>query len=278
MTNDSKPKQDFQIRVPFHGAELLLVQHDGQPYVPMKPIVKGIGVSWQGQHEKLSANGARWGIKNILIPSEGGTQEAVCLPLRKLPGWLMTMEPNKIKNMEVRERVIQYQNECDDALWQYWNEGIAINPRVAFSVNPDDILTADQQETLRLMVKTFVDRLPKGQQGPAATRVWSKLKSHFKVAYRQIPRSEFTEAVSIVTRTAADWQVVEGDTVTSGVAGAESLRELALRALESTRWMFTVQSGLPVLVPFESDEFVVRPDTFASAIQRIEMPFNPVIA
>jgi hypothetical protein len=209
MNNSSTQAVSRQIKVPFHGAELYVVEQDGQPYTPMKPIVEGIGVSWQGQHAKLAANGARWGIKNILIPSIGGSQATVCLPLRKLPGWLMTMEPNKVRDAIVRERVIQYQNECDDVLWQYWNEGIAINPRMTFSVNPGDVLTADQQETLRLMVKTLVERLPKSKQGGAATRVWSKLKAHFKVPYRQIPQFEFTEAVSIVTRTAAEWEVVD---------------------------------------------------------------------
>jgi hypothetical protein len=133
----------------------------------------------------------------------------MCIPLRKLPGWLMSIEPGKVKDAAVRSRVIQYQNECDDALWQYWNDGIAVNPRIAFSVNSGDVLTADQQETLRLMVKTLVERLPKAKQGGATIKIWSKLKSHFKVAYRQIPQSEFTEAVSIVTRTAAEWEVVD---------------------------------------------------------------------
>jgi P22_AR N-terminal domain len=54
-----------QIKVPCHGAELHVVEHDGQPYAPMKPIVEGIGVSWQGQHAKLAANGRRWGVSRI---------------------------------------------------------------------------------------------------------------------------------------------------------------------------------------------------------------------
>lgn len=109
------------IPVPFRGTTLFVVDHAGQPYTPMKPIVEGMGLSWQGQHEKLNINKARWGIRVILIPSEGGNQEAVCLPLRKLPGWLMTLHPNKVKP-EIRESIIAYQNECDEVLWQYWTQ------------------------------------------------------------------------------------------------------------------------------------------------------------
>ncbi|WP_429499316.1 phage antirepressor N-terminal domain-containing protein [Robbsia andropogonis] len=216
----STPASSRQISVPFHGASLLLVEHEGQPYTPMKPMTLGIGLNWSGQFEKFQGNELRWGIRNIriptgegikntLTPSSGGSQEMICLPLRKLPGWLMTLEPNKIKNPDVRARVIQYQNECDDVLWQYWNEGAAVNPRAAFSVGPNDVLTRDQAETLRLMVKTLVERLPKAKQGGAAVKVWSKLKSHFHVPYREIPQAEFMEAVSIVSRSAADWEVVE---------------------------------------------------------------------
>ncbi|MGY4696128.1 phage antirepressor N-terminal domain-containing protein [Xylella fastidiosa subsp. sandyi] len=122
-----------QIRVPFYGAELMVIGHGGQPYTPMKPIVMGMGMSWQGQHEKLRTNEGRWGIKEILIPSHGGEQQTICLPLRKLPGWLMTIHPNKLRP-ELRERVLTYQNECDDVLWAHWSQQQTMGE---YTVNPD---------------------------------------------------------------------------------------------------------------------------------------------
>ncbi|WP_321865743.1 phage antirepressor N-terminal domain-containing protein [Paraburkholderia tropica] len=208
MSNSSTSIAARQVKVPFHGAELYVVEHNGQPYTPMKPIVDAMGLDWKSQHAKLAANDGRWGMVIITIPSAGGLQQMAAIPLRKLFGWLASIHVGKIR-AALRETVARYQNECDDVLWQYWNDGIAMNPRMAFSVNAGDVLTGDQQETLRLMVKTLVERLPKSKQGGAATRVWSKLKAHFKVPYRQIPQIEFTEAVSIVTRTAAEWEVVE---------------------------------------------------------------------
>ncbi|MFW6480917.1 phage antirepressor N-terminal domain-containing protein, partial [Acinetobacter baumannii] len=117
-----------QIKVPFHSAELYLVEHGGQPYTPMKPIVEGMGLAWQAQLAKLNANPKRWGITKIVIPTLGDLQEMVCLPLRKLFGWLMTISPNKVKP-ELRDTVIKYQEECDDVLWDYWIKGQATNPR-----------------------------------------------------------------------------------------------------------------------------------------------------
>ncbi|MEF3066300.1 phage antirepressor N-terminal domain-containing protein [Pandoraea apista] len=213
MQKNSIQAGNRQISVPFYGANLLLVEHDGQPYAPMRPIAEGMGLAWQPQHRKLHESRFQTCVTEMVMQLPGDTQRRsiTCLPLRKLPGWLMSIEPGKVKDPLVRARVIQYQSECDDVLWTYWTEGVAVNERMAFAVGPDDVLTADQQETLRLMVKTYVERMPKHQQGPAAVKVWSKLKAHFKVAYRQIPQREFTEAVSIVTRTAAEWEVLDAE-------------------------------------------------------------------
>ncbi|ECY3274018.1 hypothetical protein AU586_24820, partial [Salmonella enterica subsp. enterica serovar Abony] len=45
-------------------------------------------------------------------------------------GWLQTISPNKVKP-EIRGKVIQYQNECDDVLYGYWTKGVVVNPRKA---------------------------------------------------------------------------------------------------------------------------------------------------
>lgn len=76
-----------------------------------------------------------------------------------------------------------------------------------FAVNPGDVLTQEEQNTLRLMLKTAVEKLPKERQGAAMMQGWSKLKAHFGVPYRDIPRQEFSEAVSIIARHTAQWEI-----------------------------------------------------------------------
>lgn len=117
------------ITVPFHGNALYVVNHNGEPYTPMKPIVRGMGMDWKSQHAKLNQRFAK-GMVEITIPTTGGMQKMVCLALRKLAGWLQTISPNKVRP-EIRERVIQYQEECDDVLYEYWTKGAVINPRKA---------------------------------------------------------------------------------------------------------------------------------------------------
>ncbi len=109
------------INVPFHGDNLYVANFNGQPYVPMKPIVEGMGLDWKSQFNKIKNRFAK-GMVEITIPTKGGEQSMICLALRKLAGWLHTISPNKVKP-EIRDKVIRYQEECDDVLYEYWTTG-----------------------------------------------------------------------------------------------------------------------------------------------------------
>lgn len=145
-----------QMTVPFHNAELYIVEFEGQPYTPMKPIVDGMGLSWTTQYRKLMTGYAqdehtpnRWGVTKIVIPTLGDLQEMLCIPLRKLFAWLNSISPNKVKP-ELRDTVIKYQEECDDVLWDYWTKGKAINPCKS---------TPKDRENLRHAVSNLVSRV-----------------------------------------------------------------------------------------------------------------------
>lgn len=155
-----------QIAVPFHNAELYIVEFEGQPYTPMKPIVDGMGLSWTTQYRKLMTgyaqnehtllscgenhyNSNRWGVTKIVIPTLGDLQEMLCIPLRKVFAWFNSISPNKVKP-ELRDTVIKYQEECDDVLWDYWTKGKAVNPRKS---------TPKDRENLRHAVSNLVSRV-----------------------------------------------------------------------------------------------------------------------
>lgn len=144
------------INVPFHGAELYVVSHNGEPYTPMKPIVEGMGMDWASQFTKLKQRFAK-GIVEIAIPSVGGVQTMICLALRKFAAWLSSIQPNKVRP-EIRDKVIQYQEECDDVLYEYWTKGQVINPRKS-ETNVDD-RTPLRGLVNRIMGKTGIHYQP----------------------------------------------------------------------------------------------------------------------
>ena len=120
--------QSRSITVPFHGDMLYLVEHNGEPYTPMKPIVEGMGLDWGTQYRKIAQRFNTCIVEmTIQLPNELQRRAVSCFALRKLPGWLYSISPNKVAPA-LREKIIQYQDECDDVLWRYWTDGNVANP------------------------------------------------------------------------------------------------------------------------------------------------------
>jgi hypothetical protein len=98
--------------VPFHGDNVLLVGRDNEPYVAMKFIVTSLGLAWSPQRTKLSEKFVPTVTEIVTVAEDGSLRDMTCLPLRKLPAWLYSINPKKVAP-ELRERVIRYQEECD---------------------------------------------------------------------------------------------------------------------------------------------------------------------
>lgn len=193
---------NHSMSVPFRGDNLYLVECDGQPYVPMKPVVEGMGLDWASQFTKLKSKFSK-GIVEIAIPSLGGSQSTICLSLRKLPAWLYSIQSGKV-SIEIREKVIAYQQECDEVLWQYWTTGTATKEQVKKQTSRAKALpgglTVEQQTSIKALVKARVELLPPEKQAKAAITCWSALKSKFGMTYKQIDPDHFADAVSLVAR------------------------------------------------------------------------------
>ena len=196
---------DRTINVPFHGTNLFLVGINNEPYVPMKPVVEGMGMVWAAQFVKLKQRFAK-GISEIEIPSAGGKQLMTCLAFRKFAAWLSSIQPNKVRP-EIREKVIQYQEECDDVLYEYWTKGHVGNPRKAKKALLGKI-TTEQQEAIKQLVMSRGQSLPKEKQAKAMITMWSSLKSHFGCSYKEISEEQFTEALSLAARVPLEGELI----------------------------------------------------------------------
>lgn len=128
MGNVASCPQNFTINVPFHGVDLYVVNHNGEPYTPMRPIIDGMGMDWASQFTKLKQRFKSTVVEITMVAADGKSRSMICLALRKLAAWLNSISPNKVRP-EIRERVIRYQEECDDVLYEYWTKGQVVNPR-----------------------------------------------------------------------------------------------------------------------------------------------------
>ena len=117
--------------VPFRGDQLLTINDRGVIRVAVKPICEALGIDWPSQFKRLNRDPVlSEGVVMMTIPSERGAQETVTLPLDFVHGWLFTLDASRVRE-SAREAVISYQRECYKALADYWQQGTAINSRLA---------------------------------------------------------------------------------------------------------------------------------------------------
>lgn len=117
--NDPAPQNVQIIPVSFLDDTLVLVAHNAQPHVVMKPVVTAMGLDWRSQYVKLMEKFGSVMVEITTTGADGKQYSMICLPLRKLPGWLYTLNPGKM-NDALRPKVIRYQDECDEVLWKHW--------------------------------------------------------------------------------------------------------------------------------------------------------------
>ena len=188
------------INVPFHGDSLYLVNYEGQPFVAMRPFIEGMGLDWASQYTKIKQR-FKTCVVNITmqLPCDNQRRSVICLALKKLTGWLHTININKVKP-EIREKVAAYQDRSDDVLYEYWTTGeVKAKPRKQVKQIAGRI-TSEQQEAIKQLVLNRGKALPKEKQAKAMITMWSSLKSHFGCTYKEIDSDKFTEALSLAAR------------------------------------------------------------------------------
>jgi len=175
------------INVPFHGDNLFLVTINNEPFVPMRPVVEGMGLAWGAQFVKLKQR-FNTSVSEIetQLPGDNQRRKVTCLALRKLAGWLHTINVGKVRP-ELREKVACYQEECDDVLYQYWTKGEVTNPR-----KKDHQSSATQLTPLR----QTAERLITTGMGRIYPDIWKLVHKQFEVKHiHQLTPTQVGEAV-----------------------------------------------------------------------------------
>ncbi|EAA8473748.1 phage antirepressor Ant [Salmonella enterica] len=136
--------------VPFNGQQIITAMAAGVAYVAMKPIVENLGMSWGTQQQKLMKQLDKFNCIHMnMVAADGKLRKLLCLPLKKLSGWLFSINPEKVR-ADIRDKLIKYQEECFTVLHDYWTKGKAENPRKKTSV--------DERTPLRDAVNMLVSK------------------------------------------------------------------------------------------------------------------------
>lgn len=199
--------------VPFNGQQIITAMVAGVAYVAMKPIVENLGMSWTSQHRKLMGDMAKsnhphmsmvdskgdghmttpskFNCRDIsMVAADGKLRKLLCLPLKKLNGWLFSINPEKVR-ADIRDKLIAYQEECFTVLHDYWTKGQAINPRKT---------STDERTPLRDAINMLV-----GKRGIMYPEAYSYVHQRFNVAHiDELPAEQLPVVIEYIHRLALE--------------------------------------------------------------------------
>jgi uncharacterized tellurite resistance protein B-like protein len=104
-----------------NGVDIITVDHQGETFVPIKPICDAIGIAVEGQREKIQSDEAlsSTAMLSMVVAADGKEREMLCLPLRYVYGWFFTINPKNVAPA-AREPVTRYRRECYDVLYHHF--------------------------------------------------------------------------------------------------------------------------------------------------------------
>ncbi|EBH5176018.1 phage antirepressor Ant [Salmonella enterica] len=204
--------------VPFNGQQIITAMAAGVAYVAMKPIVENLGMSWGTQQQKLMKCLEKFNCIHMnMVAADGKLRKLLCLPLKKLNGWLFSINPEKVR-ADIRDKLIKYQEECFTVLHDYWTKGKAENPRKKTSV--------DERTPLRDAVNMLVSK--KHLMYPEA---YAMIHQRFNVeSIEELEASQIPLAVEYIHRV-----VLEGEFIGKQ---EKKTNELSAKEANSLVWLW----------------------------------------
>ncbi|ECC9702732.1 phage antirepressor Ant [Salmonella enterica subsp. enterica] len=204
--------------VPFNGQQIITAMAAGVAYVAMKPIVENLGMSWSTQQTKLMKQLQKFNCVHMnMVAADGKLRKLLCLPLKKLNGWLFSINPEKVR-ADIRDKLIQYQEECFTVLHDYWTKGKAENARKKTSV--------DDRTPLRDAVNMLVSK--KHLMYPEA---YAMIHQRFNVeSIEELDASQIPQAVEYIHRV-----VLEGEFIGKQ---EKKTNELSAKEANSLVWLW----------------------------------------
>lgn len=126
-----------------NGVEIFaVIDENNQTLVPIRPICEAIGVSFQGQHNRLKEDPLLASTVNLrlMVGADGKKREMVCLPIKYVYGWIFRIDSRNVSE-DARESVQKYQKECYDILYLHFHSRVQ---------RQQDLLYAERQAIERL--------------------------------------------------------------------------------------------------------------------------------
>lgn len=111
------------VTVNFRGDDLYGFKQDDGTFLALKPMVEAMGLDWSAQYRRVQRDPIlAEGIAIMATPfGRGGDQDALCIKLELVNGWLFTIDSSRIKDEAVKQKVQTYQRECYQVLHDHFS-------------------------------------------------------------------------------------------------------------------------------------------------------------
>ncbi|MBI6181109.1 phage antirepressor N-terminal domain-containing protein [Serratia proteamaculans] len=140
------------VEVSFRNQLIPAVMRNGVAYVAMRPVCENIGLDWPSQTVKLKRMTGKFNCCDITtVAADGKMRDVLCIPLRKLNGWLFSVNPEKVR-LEIKDNLIVYQEECFEVLHDHFTHGEAAPPRRQEEVPAYHTVIADALENTQNII------------------------------------------------------------------------------------------------------------------------------
>ncbi|HHF6276416.1 TPA: phage antirepressor N-terminal domain-containing protein [Haemophilus influenzae] len=196
--------------IQFNSQSLVTFEQNGTHYTAMKPICENIGLCWDGQRQRIQRDEVlSEGAVIITVPSNGGDQQMICLPIEYINGWLFGIDIKRCKP-EIRETLIMYKKECYQALYNYWNK-----PQQLALPEPEKKFTHEFTEhDLQQLVWAWFALLRGMELCQVLHPALKQIGSHYAAPVHDIAyeyRSTLRQAHNVLTRITEQFECEQGN-------------------------------------------------------------------
>lgn len=109
-----------EVTIPFYEDNLIVqLGEDGEIYVALRPIVEALGLNWSGQLQRIKRDAVlskHLKTLSVVVTHTQGRSaqhgEVACLPKQYISGFLFGISAGRVKNSQLRAKVIQFQEEA----------------------------------------------------------------------------------------------------------------------------------------------------------------------
>lgn len=181
----------------------------GEPWFCAKDVCDVLG--YANSRKAVADHCRAKGVTNRDTPTESGVTNGDGTSRARLSQEMTYINEGNLYRLIIKSRKPEAERfeswVCDDVLPTIRKTGQYVAPKFRPEKTRKALpggLTVEQQDAIKVLVKSRVEVLPHDRQAKAAIACWSSIKSKFGVSYKEVPADCFAEVLSLVARLELD--------------------------------------------------------------------------